>query len=262
MVISNSLFAVECQPAMRSLARSITQTATTALIIALAPITAQAAGGAYAVDDSEVGKPGECKVESWFQTASNHDLVAATSPACVVNLGIPVDVGATFSRSRSGGEWQTSAGPKAKINIIPAEPGKLGIGLAGSLNWNADNGQFLGNLIYVPVTYQATENFKINLNAGWQNDAPNKLNYAFWGAGFEWNFVKPVTLIGEVFGFYGRLPAVEDGEAPAAKSIRQPRTQIGLRFTPQDSLDIDVIYGHNITGENAHWMTVGLNVRF
>jgi hypothetical protein len=27
-------------------------------------------------------------------------------------------------------------------------------------------------------------------------------------------------------------------------------------------LDFDVIYGRNITGENAHWITVGLNVRF
>jgi hypothetical protein len=27
-------------------------------------------------------------------------------------------------------------------------------------------------------------------------------------------------------------------------------------------LDIDVIYGRNIVGENADWITLGLNVRF
>ena len=73
--------------------------------------------------------------------------------------------------------------------------------------------------------------------------------------GFEWNFVKPVTLIGEVYGQAGRLPPVEDGETPAPNAIREPRAQIGLRFTPHDKVDIDVIWGHNITGENAHWGT-------
>jgi len=31
---------------------------------------------------------------------------------------------------------------------------------------------------------------------------------------------------------------------------------------PQDKVDIDVIYGHNITGENTHWLTLGVNWRF
>ena len=40
------------------------------------------------------------------------------------------------------------------------------------------------------------------------------------------------------------------------------RAQLGLRYTPIESLDIDLIYGRNISGENANWITVGLNVRF
>ena len=246
---------------MRQLVRSLASL-TTGAIISLLPAAANAAGGAFVVDDSEIGKPGDCKVESWAQAASNHDFTAVTSPACVVNLGLPVEAGATLGRSRAGGEWQTSAGPKAKINIVPTETGKLGVGLAGSLNWDAGNGQYLGNLVYVPLTYQVTDAFKVNVDAGWQNAAADRRNYAFWGVGFEWNFVKPVTLIGEVFGFYGKLPDTDDDEVPAARSIREPRSQIGLRFTPQDSFDIDVIYGHNIAGENAHWMTLGLNLRF
>jgi len=38
--------------------------------------------------------------------------------------------------------------------------------------------------------------------------------------------------------------------------------QAGLRVTPTEKLDLDLIYGHNITGENAHWFTAGLNLRF
>jgi hypothetical protein len=231
-------------------------------IASLAPLAAHAAGGAFVVDDVEIGKPGDCKVESWAQVSSGHDFAAVTSPACVLNLGIPVEVGASFSRSRSGGEWTTAAGPKAKINIVPAETGKLGVGIAGSAGWNLGNGQYIGNLIYVPVTYQVNDDFRINLNGGWSYDGGTRLSAAYWGAGFEWNFVKPVTLIGEVFGMYGALPPVEEGDPPANRSIREPRTQLGLRFTPQKSFDIDLIYGHNIGGENAHWMTLGLNVRF
>jgi hypothetical protein len=141
---------------MRNFVRSAALLATGA-VISLTPMSARAAGGAFAVDDSEIGKPGECKVESWAQAASNHDFAAVVSPACVVNLGIPVDVGATLTRSRSGGEWQTSAGPKAKINLVSAGPGQLGIGLTGSINWNTANGQFLGGLVFVPVTYEVTE---------------------------------------------------------------------------------------------------------
>jgi hypothetical protein len=37
--------------------------------------------------------------------------------------------------------------------------------------------------------------------------------------------------------------------------------QVGLRFTPIDTVDVDLIYGHNITGVSTHWITIGLNVR-
>jgi hypothetical protein len=45
----------------------------TGLAALLAAGQARAAGGAYAVDDVEIGKPGECKVESFGQGADNRD---------------------------------------------------------------------------------------------------------------------------------------------------------------------------------------------
>jgi hypothetical protein len=233
-----------------------------ALTIALAPVSAFAAGGAFVVDDAAIGKPGECKVESWMSLASNHDMLAVTQPACVVNLGIPVELGGTLARSRSSDVWQTGAGPKAKVNLLPVETGRVGVGIAGSAVWNVATGKHLFNLLYVPVTFQPRDNFRINLNAGWQYDGTARLNYAFWGAGFEWNFTEPLTLIGEVFGLAGALPAVNPGDPPSPNSTVEPRAQLGLRYTPQKDIDIDVIWGHNITGENAQWITLGLNVRF
>jgi hypothetical protein len=40
-----------------------------------------------------------------------------------------------------------------------------------------------------------------------------------------------------------------------------PRFQSGLRFSPTKDIDFDVIYGRNLLGEWANWITVGLTVR-
>jgi len=230
--------------------------------VLLLPATAYAAGGAFAVDDVEVGKPGECKVESWASAATNHDFTAVTSPACVVKLGIPVELGAQLQRSRGDGVWGTSGTLKAKTNLIPVENHPFGLGISGGSTWDLITGAHTGGFINVPVTFQIQEKLRINVNGGWLYDNAAKIHYLTWGAGFEWNFVKPLTLIGEVYGQAGRLPAVGEDEAPAPNSIREPRTQIGLRVTPQDNVDLDLIWGRNITGENAQWLTLGVNLRF
>ncbi len=225
---------------------------------------ALAAGGAYAVDDTEIGKPGDCKVESWLSVATNatNDLIATTSPACVVKLGIPIEVGGQFQRTRTSDEWGTTGGWNAKANLLPAEPGKIGLAVSGGMNFDLLTHQTSSYFVNVPVTFQILENFKVNINGGYLHELKGSLDWATWGGGFEWEFIKQVTLISEIYGQLGRLPQAEEDEAPTPEAIRRIRTQTGLRFTPMESVDLDFIYGHNITGENAHWFTLGLNVRF
>jgi hypothetical protein len=167
-----------------------------------------------------------------------------------------------LQRSRADGEWGTSGTLKGKVNIIPAAGHPFGLGIAGGSSWDLVTGANTGSFVYLPATISLHENFRINVNGGWLYDAEAKIHYLTWGAGFEWNFVKPLTLIGEVYGQAGSLPAVEAGDPPSPNSIREPRMQAGLRFTPQEKIDIDLIWGRNITGENAHWLTVGVNLRF
>ncbi len=231
------------------------------LVLALSgPV--RAAGGAFAVDDAEVGKPGECKVESWVSFAGNGDFIGVTSPACVANLGRPVELGAQYQRSRSGGEWGTSLALKAKTNILPVETGKLGLGLAIAAPFDLITQQSSGFAVNAPATFEVSEQFKINVNAGWLYERVDQLHWFTWGAGFEWQFAEKLTLIAEAFGQLGRLPAVEEGDPPPPNSLREPRLQAGLRFTPVEAVDLDLIYGRNITGENADWLTLGVNVRF
>lgn len=217
--------------------------------------SAYAAGGAFAVDDSDIGKPGDCKVESFFVTGPGGDFIASAAPACVANVIVPAELGLQFSRSRFDHEYGTSLTAKAKINIRPSEVGKVGIGFSGGTSFDLVAHENSGSFVNVPVTFALTEQFKINVNGGWTYDRVADLNWATWGAGFEWNFVKPLTLIGEVFGQAGH-------EIAGASKVNEPRFQLGLRYTPRESIDFDVIYGNNITGEGGDWGTAGVNVRF
>ena len=217
---------------------------------------AHAAGGAYAVDDAAIDDVGACKVESWVSLASNTDLAAVSTPACVVPLFLPTEIGVQAARVRTDGEWGTSLTPKAKMTLVKPEAGKFGLAIAGGTTFDLLTGQNTGSFVNIPVTYMVTETFKLNVNAGWTYDRTNALHYASYGAGFEWIPIKdgPVTLLAEVFGLIG--------ERTDPRSIIDPRFQAGIRITPIETLDLDLIYGRNITGDNANWVTVGLNVRF
>jgi hypothetical protein len=241
--------------------RRLTAFAFVAASLLLAPAAAHAAG-AFAVDDAEAAKPGECRVEGWTSFGANHDFAGVVAPTCGVKFFTPFEVGAQYQRARSDSNWSTSGTLKAKANLIPLEGNAFALGIAGGGNWNLITGASTGGFIYVPITFQLREDFKINVNGGWMYDTPNKIGYFTWGTGFEWNFIKKFTLIGEVYGQDGRLAPVEQDAAPANNSVREPRTQLGLRYTPKDNIDFDAIWGRNITGENSNWLTLGVNVRF
>jgi len=224
--------------------------------IAFAISEARAAGGAFAVDDAAIDDVGACKVESWISLASNTDLAAVSTPACVVPLFLPTEIGVQAARVRTDGEWGTNLTPKAKMTLVKPEAGKFGLAISGGTTFDLLTGENTGSFVNIPVTYMVTETFKLNVNAGWTYDRTNALHYASYGAGFEWIPIKdgPVTLIAEVFGLIG--------ERTDPRSIIDPRFQAGIRITPIETVDLDLIYGRNITGENANWVTVGLNVRF
>jgi hypothetical protein len=140
------------------------------------------------------------------------------------------------------------------MNLLPVETGRVGLAIAGGLDIDLVTGENTGVFTFVPVTIPLSDAVRFNLNAGWLYERPDDLHWLTWGASVEWTFAKAATLIAEVFGQAGHdvLPA----------SVRNPRFQAGVRFLALDNVDIDVIYGRNITGEDANWITLGLNVRF
>jgi hypothetical protein len=194
-------------------------------------------------------------VETWTSFADNHDFAGSATPACVVDFIAPVELGAQFQSLRWEGGWTTSLAPKAKVNIIPLGTGAVGVALSGGGTFDHRGGRNTGSFINVPVTFAVSEQFKINVNGGWLHGRVEALHWLIWGAGFKWNFVTPLMLIGEVYGQTGH-------KDPNHPPLNHPRAQLGLRYTPADNVDLDIIYGRNITGVSANWITVGLNVRF
>jgi hypothetical protein len=213
-------------------------------ILASVSVPAHAAGP-YAVDDASIGDVGECQVESWVSAASNGDFVATTQPACVVRLGTPVELTAAFHAVRSDGEWAGLAGLQIKFILLSL--GQLAIALAVGDQADATNEEHLA-FVNVPYTIKLSDEFRVNINTGWSFNTQSDTSHFTWGGSLEWDFIKSWTLVAEVFG--------------QTSIDTEPRMQAGLRYTPTKSVDIDMVYGHNIAGENAHWITAGLTVRF
>ena len=218
---------------------------------------AYAAGAAYQVDTAEVSEPGACKVESWISSASNSDLIKATSPACVVNVGRPFELSAQFNRSRADDEWSAGVSPKIKTNILPSAVGRWGLAISTNAAVDLQTGENTAWFVTVPATLPLSNVLRINLNAGYQRDRVAARDYFTYGAGFDLRTPDNVwTLTGEVFGQAGAI--AEDD----SRFIIRPRWQTGLRWRPVDAFNVDLIYGRNLTGENANWITLATVFRF
>src|SRR5450631_3375206 len=219
----------------------------------LAAGSARAANGAYAVDAADISEVGSCKVESWISTATNTDFSAVANPSCAVNIFRPVELSLQTVRARSDGDWSTTVAPKAKWNIVPTGIGKLGLSFYAGGSFDALTGESLTAFAVVPVTYRLSEVMRINVNAGWLWDRTVDQHYLTYGIGYDWKFTDVLQWTIEAFGQAG---------AADIPSVVRPRFQTGVRYRPNEIFSVDVIYGHNISGENASWLTIGTTIRF
>lgn len=229
-------------------------TALVAVVLAGFPTgQARAANGAYAVDAADIGEAGSCKIESWLSAASNTDFSAVANPSCVVDPFKPVELSMNMNRARSDGEWSSTFSPKAKMNIAPTGVGRLGFSFYAGGSFDALTGENLTAFAVVPATFRLSENTRLNFNGGWLWDRGVDRHYFTYGIGFDWKFTQTLQWTIEAFGQAG---------ASDTPSAVQPRFQTGVRYRPNEIFSVDLIYGRNITGENANWITLGTTIRF
>jgi hypothetical protein len=223
-----------------------------ALIVLLgssAPAFSARLGGAYNVDDAEIGKLGSCEIESWGSFAANRDHIAVFSPACVVNLGGPVELGTNLVNQRSDGDPDSFVSLTAKAVPIPIGPSGFGLAVAGAIVYDPLDRTGSGAILNIPVTYDFSNQLRFNINFGFQfNTGDPRGLFTTAGAGVSWNFVPQWSVISEVYGLIG----------PGQSG---PRYQSGIRYSPTKDIDWDVIYGRNLTGEGANWITLALTIR-
>jgi hypothetical protein len=214
---------------------------------------ARAANGAYAVDAADIGEAGSCKIESWLSAASNTDFSAVANPSCVVDLFRPIELSMLTNRARGDGEWSNTIQPKAKMNIAPTGIERLGFSFYAGGSFDALTGHNLTAFAVVPATFRLNENMRLNFNGGWLWDRRVDRHYLAYGIGFDWKFTETLQWTIEAFGQAGQ------SDTP---SVVQPRFQTGLRYRPNEIFSVDLIYGRNISGENANWITLGTTIRF
>lgn len=227
-------------------------TAMLAGIVIAVPGRAEAAGGAYAVDDADIGKPGSCQNEAWVSTATSHDFVGVTSPACVITVGLPVEFTALYQRSSTGGAWTTA--PNGQVKIVPINNDRFAFSLVGAVTWDSAT-KTVSKFVNMPLTFKFGKDFRVHTNVGWLYDGRVEVNYATGGVGFEYDFLPKFSLQGEAY--------IQGGKQllDVPRTVQEPRTQLGLRYMPVGTVDVDLIYGQNLTGRAAHWFTLGLTIR-
>jgi hypothetical protein len=240
--VSSRLNQVNVQAGLLSLAAAV-------LMLFSAPdAIAAKLGGAYFVDDAEIGRLGSCEIESWGSFADNTDRVLVFSPACVFNLGRPVELGANFVKMRSDGAWNSTLALTAKTVPLPINGDGLGLAVAGAVTYDLTNHIVNGLIVNVPVTWDISKRLRFNVNVGAQYDVDQRELLATMGTGISWNFVPQWSWISEVFAVLG-------------PDQTNPRYQTGIRYNPTKDIDLDLIYGRNLTGEGANWITLALAVR-
>src|SRR5262245_11772870 len=215
----------------------------------------RAANNADAVDAADIGETGSCKIESWLSSATNTDFSAVANPSCVVDpLKLkPVELSLLTNPAKSDGEWSTSFAPKAKVNFVPTGIGKLGVSFYATGTFDAVAGETRTVAAVIPATYRLSETIRININGGWLWDRTTDRHLALYGIGFDWKFTNSLQWTIGAFG--------QAGSADTPSTVR-PRFQTGMRYRPSEIFSLDVIFGHNITGEGASWLTIGTTIRF
>jgi hypothetical protein len=215
-----------------------------------------AAGAAYQVDTVEISEVGACKVETWASFADNKDRVVALSPACSLPFVRPLElsVQANYTWAAADAEASTSLTPKLKVNLLESAIGVPGFAVSGTTTQDLGANQNTAVALTGISTLRLSNVVRVNTNVGWLWDRANDQHFLTYGLGMDWRTPDNVwTVTAEVFGQTG---AADMG------SLTKPRFQTGLRWRPIDRWNVDLIYGRNITGENANWVTVATIIRF
>lgn len=142
-----------------------------AMISVVFAVSAHAAklGGPYYVDDAEIGKVGSCEVESWASLAADADHSYVFGPACVVKLGLPVEIGINAVNTLSGGAADTTLSLTGKVVPLPIGPnGGFGLAVSTAAVYDVTQKTLNSFIFEMPLPYEVNQALRINVDVGSQ----------------------------------------------------------------------------------------------
>jgi len=204
-----------------------------------ASVASRAAGGHHAVDDAALLEPGQCQVETWYERGSARSLLHV-GPACRVAA---VELGFDANRVRLSGDGTTSVAV-AQVKWATAHTAAWSSGVVFGVAAQDRAPKFLGSVLIVPVTWQASETLLVHANLGrdFRHREPDATRA---GVALEWTASAAWSLVAERFA---------EGRADFWRA--------GARWSASPSLLVDVSRARPLGGDAPAWWTVGLTWLF
>lgn len=215
--------------------------------VMLVPAAAFAAGGPYAVDDAAVLDAGTCQADAFASFGDESRETYVVAPACVFDFAPWLEVGVAVERAHDGGAWGTAIEPGIKAVLFEVEEAGLSVGISSGLTYDRAARSVAGYSLAGLLSLQVSEPLTVNLNAGYERDRTAGSDHLVWGAGAAFQASENLAFIAEAFG-------QDEGKTGF---------QAGFRPTIFNGyVDLDFVFGRNITGESGNWFSAGTSVRF
>lgn len=212
---------------------------------------ANAAGGAYQVDDAAINPAGECNVDAWHQRSRHQGRQYQTvlASACTFTALPDLQLGAALARDRLDAAGQTLVSPELKTLLLSREDIGLAVALAASADFVFDRRHaFEAAELNLPLTYQPGEPLRLNANLGWGHAHDDGERNHRWrgGLGLEYAAADALTLIAERFGEQRGGQGWQAG----------PRLHLG------QALDLDLVMGRQLNAGGDRWLVTGATLHF
>jgi hypothetical protein len=215
-----------------------------ALIFCL-PAPAAFAAGAFFVDDADIVDPDTVQTENWFSHSSRDESIGVDDIAYQLLPGAEFTLLNAVDKMPGVDASDTLTG-QVKYKWRDGDEGKdIMSSAVFGIGYGTDN-RFAGAYAYIPSTWKLDEMFDINADLGWQYFADDGRNMVTWGLGGDLHASDALTFSAEVF----------------RQTIGRAGMQAGPRITLSKDVEMDLVYGRDITGTAANWMTAGLTVTF
>ena len=213
------------------------------LLIACLSLPDQAlAAGAYMVDDADIVDPGSWQSESWFthtDTGKNLGVINAMHqilPETELTLQASID-------TLSGGANNLFS-PQIKYRFHTKDHNGVTASMVIGTDVSLNRAHQTNLMAYMPVTWNVNDSLDLNGNLGWLYTDSTHHHSTLWGMGGEYHVNERYSGVGEVFG----------------RSAESPGFQFGPRMEVNETVQLDLVFGHNVFSSHEQLITAGLTL--